>query len=134
MVLQALADAGQIMVDLDAMLSQLRRRADAGDHQELRRLDGAGGEDDLTCADRLLDAVDAAGDADGPLALEPDARDLGVGLDLEIRSRPGGLQVAGGTAAASAAADGELEVADAFLARTVEVVVPRQAGLARPRR
>ena len=47
MILQVLPDAGERMADLDAMLSQLLRRPDAGEHHQLRRAEGAGGEDYL---------------------------------------------------------------------------------------
>ena len=42
MVLQVLAHAGQVAHHADAMLAQQRRRADAGQLQQLRRLQRAG--------------------------------------------------------------------------------------------
>jgi hypothetical protein len=46
-VLQPLADAGQCMAHLDAMRLQQFGRADAGQLQDLRRVIGTAGEDDL---------------------------------------------------------------------------------------
>ena len=46
MVLQIAADR-QIDDRRDADLAQMRRRADAGQHQDLRRAEGAGGNDDF---------------------------------------------------------------------------------------
>ena len=44
MVLEVLADAGEVAADGDAVRLQQRRRADAGELQDLRRADRAGGE------------------------------------------------------------------------------------------
>ena len=46
-VVQVLADAGQVVDDLDADLAQVGRGADAGQHQQLGRVDGATGQDHL---------------------------------------------------------------------------------------
>ena len=46
-VLQVLADSGKIDLDLDAVPFQFCAWADAGEHQELRRVEGASREDDL---------------------------------------------------------------------------------------
>ena len=48
MVLQVMADARRIGHDLDAMSAQFRCRADAGQHQQLRRVDRAAAQDDFT--------------------------------------------------------------------------------------
>ena len=47
-VLQIAADAGPVGDDRDAFRAQLLRRPDAGEQQELGRVDGRGGDDDLT--------------------------------------------------------------------------------------
>ena len=76
MVLQVLADAGQVDDDVDAVLAKMRRRADAGEHQELRRDVGAGGEDDLGVArmGAMLGAVMQVADADGAAVLDDRCR------------------------------------------------------------
>ena len=50
MVLQILADARQRMDDRNAELLQQRGRADAGELQQLRRLQGAGRENHFAAA------------------------------------------------------------------------------------
>ena len=47
MVLQVRPDAGKIDRDVDAMTAQLVRRADAGQHQQLRRVERAARQDHL---------------------------------------------------------------------------------------
>ncbi len=47
MVLQILADAGQRAHDLDAELAQFRFGTDAGEFQQLRRIDRSAGENDF---------------------------------------------------------------------------------------
>ena len=47
MVLQVLADPAELVDDGDAVRLQKRRRPDAGELEELRRADRAGGEDHL---------------------------------------------------------------------------------------
>ena len=62
-----------------------RAVADAGQHQQLRRLERAGGQDHLAPrADRLLLLALHVFDADGALALEQNLRRLRRRLDLEI--------------------------------------------------
>ena len=46
-VLQALPDTGQMVHDRNAELGQVLPRPDAGQHQQLRRVDGAAAEDDF---------------------------------------------------------------------------------------
>ena len=74
MVVEVLADAGQFVLHPDAVLLQLRRGADARQKQDLRRVDGAAGDDDL--APRRQDCRAAIlgpdGDADSALAIEVD--------------------------------------------------------------
>ncbi len=46
-VLQVLADAGQRVRDRNAVAGEQRRIADAGELQQMRRVHGTGGKDDL---------------------------------------------------------------------------------------
>ena len=58
------ADAGKIVAHLDADRFQMRRRADAGDLQQVRRVDRAAGDDDLAARpQRAVGAVLAKRDA-----------------------------------------------------------------------
>jgi hypothetical protein len=55
MILQVLADARQVVHDLDARFPQVRRRADARQEQQLRRAERAAADDDLAARpDRAL--------------------------------------------------------------------------------
>ena len=63
-VLQVRADAGAVGDDRDAVLGEVRRRADAREHQELRRVDRGGGEDHLARGPSRSAASPRAGDLD----------------------------------------------------------------------
>ena len=66
MVLQSLADPREVVDDVDADVTQVRRRADARQHEELRAVDGSTGEDHL--------AVDMAGASPPSAVLDAGAR------------------------------------------------------------
>ena len=71
--------------DLDAVLLEQRRRPDAGDLQQLRRVDGAARHDHLALgAQELRLATLADIDADRAPALEDDARDERLRLDEQV--------------------------------------------------
>ena len=48
MVLQPLAHAGEVGDDVDAVLAQVRGRADAGEHQQVRAVDRSAAQQHLT--------------------------------------------------------------------------------------
>src|SRR5260364_287504 len=88
MVLEVLSDARQIVQGGDAEPRQCGGVAYAREHQELRCLKRAGGEDHLAPAADLLDLLALAiFDADRALAVEQDQRGLRRGLDPEIAPR-----------------------------------------------
>ena len=119
MVLQVLADAGQVVHDVDAERRELRGVADAGELQQLRRVDRAAAEDHLARADRL--AADL--DADGARALEHDAVDERAAAHLEVRALHHRMQVRARRAQPAAAVDRAVELREALLPRAVDVVV-----------
>ena len=85
MVLQILSDAGQMMHAVDAVLDQRCAVADAGQHQQLRGLERAGGHDHLAPGAELLQFLAlAVFDADRALAFEQDAGGMRAGLDAQI--------------------------------------------------
>ena len=124
MILQVLSDARQMVHRGDAVLLQGRRVADAGQHQELRRLERAGAQDHLAPRADLLRLVALpVFDADGALAVEQDARRVRLGLDAEVRPLAHeGMDVAARRAPALAVLLGHLIDAEAFLLGAVEVV------------
>src|SRR5262249_6363071 len=85
MVLEILADAGQVVQGRDAMGGELLARPDAGQLQELRIVDRAGREDHLAPRHHSsrLTAL-AIFDADGLVSLEQDAGRERMGLDRQV--------------------------------------------------
>ena len=83
MVDQILADARQIGDAIDAVRAQMIGRADARQHQQLRRDQRAGGDDHFAVGEGLLlGAVGVApGDADRAAVLDLDALRLGAEAD-----------------------------------------------------
>jgi hypothetical protein len=108
-VLQVFSDR-QIGDRIDAHVAQMRGGPDAGEHEEVRGIEGAAGEDHL--AARLRARHVAAGpdvfDAGGAGALGEHARRMRAGLDREISPLPGRLEERGGGRRAVAVADGVL--------------------------
>jgi hypothetical protein len=76
-----------------------------------------------------LDAVLAELDADRALALEQHLAGQGVGLDLEVGTVHGRMQIGHRRRAALAVLDRQLVVGRALLGRAVDVIVARDAGL-----
>ena len=102
---------------------------DAGQHQQLRRIDHAAGENDLA---RGVSGVRRAAlhifYADRARALKRDASGQRLDLQREIRSRERGPHVGDRGAAAVAAADGRLQPAETLLLLRVVVLGERMPG------
>ena len=128
MVLQVLAHAGRIVHDRDAVALEQRARAHTRKLQQLRRVDGAGGENHFARRARLvLCTARFIGDADRALALEQHAGRERLDLDAQVRTPLRRPQVADRRAAAPAVSRRGLVVARPFLGRAVEIVVARNA-------
>ena len=130
MILQILADSGQIADDRNAVAGQQRARPNPRKLQQLRRPDGAGGNHDLAARPHRHGlAVLAVGHARGASVDHFDALDQSAGLDAAIgtTTRRREIGVAGRDAAA--VADRGVIQARAFLAATVEVGDGRQTDL-----
>ena len=85
-VLQVLADPGQILPDFDAGLLQNRARTDAGQLQQMRRGDRPRAQDYLAPgADRLQAAAARVLDPAGALAVEQDPLRQCTGKNREVR-------------------------------------------------
>ena len=97
---------------------------DAGQFQDVRRLDGSGGDDDfLVAAGFLGDAVLCVSDADGAFAVEHDFRGVGVGFDAQIRTGADRIEKAARGGPAFAVLLRDLIIAEAFLAAVVVIFV-----------
>src|SRR6185437_6465020 len=132
MVIEIGADAGQIVQYRHPDRFQMLRRTDAGDLQNMRRVDRAAGQDDLAGGAHLaIDAVLAKRDADAATPLEQETRRDGIGLDLEIAATAGFAQKCLRRGAAPFAAARHLRIRDALLLLAVVVGSEREARLLR---
>src|SRR5437870_4795616 len=110
------------MDDLDAIRFEDFGGADAGELQELRRVDGAARKDDLAPGARFVHlAVLTILNADGTLAVEQDASGERIGFDPEIGTPPRRPQISARRRHAQAAFGGDLIETDAFDAGAIEV-------------
>src|SRR5215831_1519726 len=93
-ILQVEPDAGEFAHGGDPVRGELVEGADAGEQQQLRRVDGAAREDHLARAPgNLLVCSVAVGDTDGARAVDQHARDLGAGGDGQVWAPERGTQV-----------------------------------------
>ena len=130
MVLQIAADARQLMAHRDAQALQHVARPDAGELQELRRADGAGGEDDLGPRGRGFRPVaPAEGDAGAAAAVEQKGLGLRAGEHGKVRPASRRPQEGLGGGPADATPLGHLEVAAALVVAAIEVVGLGDAAL-----
>src|SRR5690348_1435199 len=128
MVLQALADPGQVLHERDPERRQMLLRPDPRQHQELRRVDGAAAQDDLASGACFeLPAAPPERDADGAAALEEDLVAERLGHDLQIAPLHRRPQIPDCGRAAPAVARCRLVVAGPVLTRAVEIVIARKA-------
>ena len=130
MFVEAFADARHVGDDGNAEGLQQRRRSDARQLQKLRRIIGAGRQDQFARgARRPRLPAHAILDAGGAASLEQNARGQRVGDDAQIGAAGHRFQVGLRGRAARALARRRLVKAGAFLRRAVEVVVARIAAL-----
>ena len=128
MILQILSDLRPVDQHRDIVRLQVFGRSDARQHQQLRRLDGAGRKNDATA--RLDVSRPIAGttdNADGLSSLEQHARHLRVGEHGEIVALLSWPEIRLRRRLPPAILGGELEIPGAFLTATVEVVGARHA-------
>ena len=129
-ILQVRADAGAVGDYGDAVRGEFGAGADAGEFEQLHRVDRAAGEDHLAGGvDFVVLAVAVIGDAGGFGAFEQDFRREGVFDDGEVGAFSGGVEIGFGGGAAGAIAHGHVHAAEAFLAETVVILGARIAGL-----
>src|SRR6202011_1298450 len=122
MVAQILANALELVANLDADAFEPFWLADAGQFQKLRRIDRTGADDDLPVgAGFVLLAVYIVAHADAALALDQQAFGQRVGLDRQVWPPSRRIQIADGGAHPATAADRRLGHADIVLRRAVIV-------------
>src|SRR5258708_30818979 len=93
----------------------------------MRRFHGAGSEDHLAVAARLLgDAVLGVSHTNRTLAIEDDFGCVGVGLNAQIRTIPDGIEETARGGPARAVLLRHLIIAETFLTAVVVVVVARE--------
>ena len=131
-VLQVLPHARQRMGHGDAVALQLCLRADAGEHQQLRRAEGAAAQHRLAPRAHLPElAAVVVGDARGAPAVEQHARRHGLRDHLQVGPRQVGREKRLGGAATLAVALRHLVEEGAFLRGAVVVGVGGEAVHAR---
>ena len=133
MVLQALADAGKIVQDLDANRAEMRGRADARQLQQMRRVGGAGREQHLRSGTHLshFAALPPRNPA-YPSSLAVQSQYMRAGLEVKVGPPHDWTEEGGGGADAAAVADGALVVGDAFLRCAVVVGIARNSDALAP--
>ena len=128
-ILQVGADVGHVGDHRDAVPAQMVGRAEPGQHQQLRRVDRARGEDHLAGLDPL-GIVPAAtqSHADGAALLDQHALDQRMRAHVQVVAPTRGLQERRCAGTARAVALGHLVQPEAGLLFAVEVAVAREAG------
>ena len=121
-VLEVLADAGQVVDHVDAEAGEVLLVADAGELEQLRGVDGAAAQDHLARGHAARPAGAEIVDADGALALEPDAGAERERVDGQVLAVPHGVQVGPRGREAAAAVDVAVEAGETLLAVAVDVV------------
>ena len=128
--LEILADAGQVSDHGDAERVQVIGWADAAEHEQLGRIDGAATQQDFTLgADGVADAVLNVFDGHGAIAIKDDSGGHGAGDDLEVGSIAGGPEIGGSGAQPSTGTLGDAIDATAPRFGTVEIGRARDAAL-----
>ena len=127
MVLQ-IGSHGQIDDGLDPVLLQMGGGANAREHEQLRCVEGAGGNDDLLVRiDDLRHVVLAIFHAHGARALEDDAGGLRLHLEAQIGPTQRGMQMGSSGRMALAVLDGLLYPPEALGGDPVEILVLAKA-------
>ena len=93
-ILQVFADAGELMHQRNVEAAQQSCGPDAGDLEQLRRLQRAGAKQTRARARRVLGAATTIADAAGAAPVERDPCRLRAGLDAEVLPPARRLEVA----------------------------------------
>src|SRR4029077_18053568 len=131
MVLQILADAGQVLDDVDSKAAKRLRFPDSREHQKLRAMDGAGSKDHfLVGRDILYGAVYHQFDTHATSAFEVQFHHVGAEQQSEVRPRQRWAEEGANRAYASPIrGDVHVDVACARAHRSVHVIQNGHAHL-----
>src|SRR4029077_1845804 len=133
-VAQVLADARQVVQRCDAYAAQAVGLADAGELEQLGRIDRAARHEHFAHRPRLpLRPADGIAHADAAPAFQDQRLGQRALLDRQVRPRADRVEIAVGGALPTALADRLLRHADAFLALAVLVGIEGQADAFRRR-
>ena len=129
-VLQIRANSQALVSDRDAVALQLSCRADAREHQQLRRIHRARGKNHFCgrCEKPRLPRMPHT-HAHGARTFEFDALDERFSEQRQIGARPHRVQKSARAAPAHAASPVQVEQAEAVLLSAVEILVSRVPGL-----
>ena len=123
MITQVFTDALQVVHDIDAKFLQACCLSDPGNFQKLRRVDGAGANDDFAIGLRFTHlTTKIVTHAGTTLASEDKTLGQCIRLNVQIGAAARRIEIAIGRAHTAALADRCLRHADAFLARAVVVI------------
>src|SRR5690606_37066283 len=125
-ILQVFAHPGQRMPNLDARLAQLRRLADAGQLQQLRRVDRPGAQRDFAPGTHFAAIAQPHPDATRPV--EQQALDVRTRGHAQVGPLAHRAQEGARSVPAPARLLVDFEVADAEVIAPVEVLHTRDAG------
>jgi hypothetical protein len=131
---EVLADALQLVHDVDGVPLEQVGRTDARDLEQLRRLEGARAQDDLAVGPGAMELpAPLVDDAGRRPALELDLRAERLGEDMQVRTAATRGDVPQRRGRPAAVPRGEVPVPDTRSVRAAEVVVARQAERLRSR-
>jgi len=129
-VFEVLPDLSALALNGDAVLRELRFRADTAEHEQLRRADRTGRQHDLAggvgCAGC---AVLQVLHADGSAVFDDELLGFAAGFDLESRAARHAAEVALGGTATSALVRREVEITHTLLGCAIDVVVARHTDV-----
>jgi hypothetical protein len=121
-ILQIFPDAGQIKLDLNAVLPQFLGMTDARQHQQMWRVERPAAQDNFAGGPGVFqDTSTKVLKADGAIVLNDDLHRCGVGLNGEVRASLCRLQKSARSAASLTVSDGGLVETATMLACTIEV-------------
>ena len=122
MISQVLANAGHVFEQRNAHLFEMVGRADAGQHQDMRRADRPGAENDFRALNRKPVAAACDLHPDGTVPVEQEAMHQTVRPDAQVQAMPRRVQVAERRAEPDAVGVVERYWANPYGIRVIEIL------------